>query len=51
MIFEPAHPGRRDEQQRRAVRRRIRETLAVRRADAAGRQQKAVPPGKSGLSA
>ncbi|SCL35430.1 hypothetical protein GA0070624_5258 [Micromonospora rhizosphaerae] len=36
MIFEPAHPGRRDEQRRRAVRRRIRETLAVRRAAAVG---------------
>ncbi|TWG12028.1 hypothetical protein FHX75_14359 [Micromonospora palomenae] len=44
MIFEPAHPGRRDEQQRRAARRRIRETLAVRRAAAVGRQGAVEPP-------
>ncbi|NJP31867.1 hypothetical protein [Micromonospora thermarum] len=43
MIFEPAHPGRRDERQRRAVRRRIRETLAVRRATAVGRHGAAEP--------
>lgn len=44
MIFEPAHPVRRDEQQRRAVRRRIRETLAVRRAAAVGGHGAAEPP-------
>ncbi|MBQ0892244.1 hypothetical protein AB0F73_01755 [Micromonospora purpureochromogenes] len=44
MIFEPAHPGRRDEQLRRAVRRRIRETLAVRRAAAVGGHGAAEPP-------
>ena len=44
MIFEPAHRGSGDEQQRRAVRRRIRETLAVRRAAAVGRHRAAEPP-------
>jgi hypothetical protein len=44
MILEPAHPGRRDQQQRRAIRRRIRETLAVRRAAAVGGHGTAEPP-------
>jgi hypothetical protein len=44
MIFWPARRSRLDEQQRRAVRRRIRETLAVRRAAAAGGQRTAEPP-------
>ncbi|MFD2765446.1 hypothetical protein [Micromonospora eburnea] len=51
MTFEPAHPGRRDEQQRRAVRRRIRETLAVRRAAAVGGHGAAEPQGEPPVEA
>jgi hypothetical protein len=47
MIFEPAHRSRRDERQRRVVRRRIRETLAVRRAAAVGEHGAAQPPDES----
>lgn len=47
MIFGPARRLRRDEQQRRAVRRRIRETLAVRRAAAVGEHGAAQPPDES----
>ncbi|MFI7575746.1 hypothetical protein [Micromonospora sp. NPDC049497] len=44
MIVGPAHPGRRDERLRRAVRRRIRETPAVRRAAGVGGHGAADPP-------
>jgi hypothetical protein len=44
MIFESAHRSGRDQQQRRAVRRRIRETLAVRRAAAVGEHGAGQPP-------
>jgi hypothetical protein len=41
MIFGRTHRSRRDEQRWRAARRRIRETLAVRRAAAAAGQRSA----------
>ncbi|MGK5440358.1 hypothetical protein ACSNN7_00765 [Micromonospora sp. URMC 105] len=51
MIFGPAHRSHRDEQRCRAARRRIRETLAVRRAAAAAGQRSVELPDEAKLAA
>ncbi|SCG35547.1 hypothetical protein [Micromonospora inositola] len=51
MIFEPAHRSCRDEHRWRAARRRIRETLALRRAAAAAGQRTVEPPADSNPAA
>ncbi|MFE9689121.1 hypothetical protein [Micromonospora sp. NPDC005806] len=47
MIFEPAHRSCHDDRRYRAARRRIRETLAVRRACAAAGQRTVEPSTES----